>query len=318
MAPYDEIDELDDLLLPEDDKTPEDQFDGEEVKSLRDKIAELEKENKGLLKATQAERQKRQQIKGRLDQVTTTVNSILEQRQQAAEQFQTQQEKSASAFDGIPVEFTEDGDAYIPSERLKEITAPYEDEINNLKNELDSTRTSVSADRQYQQTIQSLVGEKPEYSDAFRKYQAARKWVNDAVIDWSSQNNVTRALNSGEALDHVFDEDLTNEFNKRFPDVDLASVVTAEDSTWHFKQMLSKLSEAADALKEAPRDGRFQRVLHKPSSLGKSANAKGGELGLVEKVGSLSATDIMSLGDEQIAALEKFMLSDEQNDGIKF
>jgi hypothetical protein len=65
-------------------------------------------------------------------------------------------------------------------------------------------------------------------------------------------------------------------------------------------------------------DGRFRKVMSKPSGLGKSANAKGGELSLAERVGSLSATDIMKLSDEQLEALTKFMEDDEQRDGIEW
>jgi hypothetical protein len=50
-------------------------------------------------------------------------------------------------------------------------------------------------------------------------------------------------------------------------------------------------------------DSRFQKVLNKPSTLGNQANAKAGQLSVLEKVGNLKTEDIMNLTDAQIEAL---------------
>jgi hypothetical protein len=92
-------------------------------------------------------------------------------------------------------------------------------------------------------------------------------------------------------------------------------VTTAEDSQHHFRQMLS---HTADKLAPSEPDSRLTQVLNKPSGLGKSANAKAGEIPLSEKVSQLSATDIMNLTDAQIEALQKSLANEEQTDGIKF
>lgn len=314
---HDNDDLLADLLMEkpqeEDDEV---QFDPKETKAFRDQISQLERENKGLLKGVQEERRKRQELKGRLDQVTTTVNSILETRQNLG---QTSSEEAASKLKGIPVEFTEEGDAYVPSDKLETLTSKYEEEIAALKEELNATRATSSAEREYENVVQSILGEKEEYTPSYQKYRSARKWVEDAVVDWSVQNNVNTTISSGQALDYVFsDEQIAGEFAQRFPGMDLASVVQAQDSTWHFRRMLDSVAGTLQSLHDAPKDGRFQRVMNKPSSLGRTANAKGGEPDLVQRVGSLSATDLLKLTDEQVAALEKFMLNEEQSDGISF
>jgi hypothetical protein len=52
-------------------------------------------------------------------------------------------------------------------------------------------------------------------------------------------------------------------------------------------------------------DSRFQKVMNKPSTLGNQANAKAGQLSVLEKVGNLKTQDIMELSDAQIDALLK-------------
>ncbi len=66
-----------------------------------------------------------------------------------------------------------------------------------------------------------------------RKYKSARSWVNDQVIDYQRENSLDGIMNSGQALDHVFDEDKEAEFTKKFPGFTLDEVVTAGDSQRH-------------------------------------------------------------------------------------
>ena len=310
-----EKDMLEDLLLPVvEPKEPE--FDPKEVTELKAQLADSEKAQQGLLKNVQEERRKRQELKGQLSQVTTTVNSMLEQRETLVAQSQT--EKDEATLDGIQVEFTEAGDAFLPREKLSEFTSPHEEKISTLEDELKATREAQALQLEYQQNVDAMVGAKPEYAEAHRQYQSARKWISDVVADWSYNHNVTQAMNSGDALTHVINEDVTNEFKTRFPELDIVTITTAEDSSWHFNNMLEKTSQALNSVEATPKDSRFQKVLNKPSSLGKSADAKGGEVSLAEKVGSLSATDILSFDDNQIEALSNHLKTDEEKDGINW
>jgi len=301
---------LKDLFMEESDDE-DDGFDAEGMKALKNQISEKEKQINGLLQTVKADRRKRQEIKGQLDSVTTTINSILTQRQQ-----QEQLLANASSDDNIQVDITEDGEAFIPKSKLNDIVAPFKTKIDQLEEQLQLTTQQQNAAKESEQLIQSLVGEDERYTPAYSKYKSARKWVNDRVIDFQKENNIQGQLTSGQALTHVFDDRLISEFGKTYPGLDLASITTAEDSAWHFKQMLKSTSNALSPKQEP--DQRFRQVMQKPSGLGKSANAKGGELSLSDRVGQLSATDIMSLSDEQIEALNKFMKNDEQKEGINF
>jgi hypothetical protein len=305
---------LEDLLLPK--KDPEPGLDPQEISDLKAQLAESQTAQKGLLKNVQEERRKRQEIKGRLDQVTTTVNSILEQRESLA--AQSKSEKVEDTLKGISVEFTEDGDAFIPEEKLSAFTSRHEEKIAALEEELAATKGVQASSMEYQQAVDAMVGEKPEYAPAHRQYQTARKWLSDKIVDWSINNNVNRPLNSGEALTHVLNDEVAKEFKAQFPELDMVTITTAEDSPWHFKDMLAKTAEALNSIETKPTNSRFRQVINKPSSLGQSANAKGGELSLAEKLASLSATDIMNLSDDQLNAVTDYLKEDEEKDGINW
>jgi predicted nucleic acid-binding Zn-ribbon protein len=311
---------LDELLT--EDLTPEEGTDGtatdstsKDVSTLNEKIEALEKERHGLLQDVKSERRKRQNMSGQLDQLTNTVNGILSTRQQLAADPNIQTVDDS----GIPVDFDEDGDGTVRKDAIKDLLTPYEQEIKQLKEQLEHTNSMNAAQREAENVKRSIIGEDERFEIASRKYDSARRWVTDQVTDFARQNNIGRALTSGEALDYVFDADSESAFKEKFPGLRIEDIVTAEDSQRHYRNTLSHIADVLNP--ESPDeklDGRFQKVLRKPSGLGNQQNAKGGELTVAEKVGSLETQDIMDLSDAQIAALERALLSEEKSDGVRF
>jgi hypothetical protein len=312
-----DFESFDDLLM-DDPESAETEFDAAEVKNLKEQLANLEKEKQGLIKGVQDERRKRQEMKGRLDQVTTTVNSILEQREQLAAQ-PSQAQSDRDTVEGIVLPMNEDGEYYLPKNAMQEIIGPYQQRIEEVEQELAIARGEQASSREYDQAVQAMVGKKPEYDQAHKVYRTARQWVSKKVADWSYNNGVQRQLNSGEAMSYAITPDVVEEFGREFPGVDIGAIVTAEDSPWHFETMLERTSAAlADIQPTPPTDSRFRRVIDKPSTPGKSANAQGGEPSLMEKVGGLSAEDLMNLDDTKVEALTRFLREDEEKDGINW
>jgi DNA repair exonuclease SbcCD ATPase subunit len=304
---------LEDLLLPDDSVDNDDTaFDPKEMTALKDQLSEKDKQINGLLNTVKTDRRKRQEYKGQLDALTGTVNGILTQKEQADKILA----EASSKDDRIVVDVTDDGDAFIPREKLDATVAPLQQQVDDLEAQLNETKKQQASARDSEQLIHSLVGEDERYGSVYNKYQSARKWVNDKVVDFQQDNNIRGQLSSGQALTHVFNDEMINEFKSLYPEMDLASVTTAEDSTWHFKQMLQTTADKFDTV-HTP-DERFRRVVNKPSTLGKSSNAKAGEIPLTERVSKMSATDIMKLTDAQVEALQNYMSDDEQKGGIDF
>lgn len=310
---------LDDLLDGEIDSDEEGKVD---INDLQGKIEELERQNKGLLSAKQAEVSKRQAVANRLEQLEGAVSNILSKRQKEGMESLTESQVSEVRTKGLPVVYDDDGNAFVDHTSVQSLISPYEKKINELEDKLQQTSNANAAIDAAERTRQGIIGEDERYGPANNRYMAARKWVEDVVIDFAQSNGVNRKLTSGEALDYVFDSELKNEFQTKFKDMDLIDVVTAEDSQDHFRRMLRNVSKAItpnDDSTTGPRmDSRFQKVLKKPSSLGNDANAKAGQLSISDKLDNLSYKDLTDLSDSEADTLMKALREEELRDGITF
>jgi len=317
----DPVDELfKDLEEPKDEEKEKEEpkEKKEDTVDINDLKADWDKERQGLLKAAKSERYKRQDMKKDFDNLSTTVNTILQQRQ-AAENVDTKR-------DDLPVEFAEDGDsAFVKSnlvdDKVESLLAPLQTKIEQLEAALQSTVGASEGQRKAQESIEAIVGEDERYTKVYNKYKPARQWVNDQAIDFQRENDLSGVLTSGQVLDNVITPELEAEFTKKFPGLALVETITAGDSKRLFKGMLEKAADTLEELNPKPNkkdSSKFKQIINKPSGLGDSTNAKGAELSIVEKVGQLSTTDIMGLSDAQADALEKAMLNEEVSGGVEF
>jgi len=315
-------DVLDDLLKDDvdDDDDGDDNTDknnNDALSSLKDEIEDLKKEKFGLLQDVKGERRKRQEFKSELDNLKGTVSTILEQNANRSSSDQNDD----SAKSRIPVEYTDDGDSFLSSNKIDEIlasrTQKYEEEINNLKRMLLDSTQQAQQNQAADRALQSLLGEDERFGKAYTEYQKARDWANEKVIDYQEKNNITGFMNSVQALEHVFDKNSEAEFEKQFPGYDLEAILLGGDSPRLLRRALSNISESFDN-PASNQDDKFQKVLKKPSGLGQKANAKSNDDGITSSLGDISATDLLNLTDAQVKALEKALLDEEKSDGVKF
>jgi hypothetical protein len=233
----------------------------------------------------------------------------------------TESESADAQSKGIPVKYDDDGNAWVDQTHVQEMLSPYQQEVMDLKAQLQQTAERVSVADNAERVRQSIIGEDERYATAAGKYRAARRWVEDAVSSFAKTNGINRTISSGEALKHVFDAGLRKEFTDEFG-LDIVDITIAEDSEDLFRRALGSIADAmepADALMPKEKmDSRFQKVLEKPSTLGSNANAKAGQTSLFEKVGNMNTQDIMELSDAQIEALLRLSEREEKSDGIKF
>jgi hypothetical protein len=226
----------------------------------------------------------------------------------------------------IPFEFNDEGEAFISKDKLAAITSPLQEKIDFLQQQLQSTVSTTAQEQAAQKFVNSVLSEDERYAEVFPTYQRARNWVNEAVVDFQRQNNIEGVITSGQALRYVFDKDLTNDFAKEFPGVDLELIVTAEDDDYFFKRNLGKLADSLlEVVEEEPvtlnkkKEGeRFRKVMQKPNGLGASANKQGAAKNILETAESLSSLDAIDLTDAQAEALERALLREEKVGGIKF
>jgi hypothetical protein len=281
----------------------------EQYKEMEAKLDALEKEKLGLLAATKEERRKRQERDMRLSKIEGVLDGILTQRQQQGMESVTETEAAEARKQGLPVTYDDDGNGWIDMTQINELLTPYQQEIVNLKRQLEHTDNKYQAIDEAERVRQAVISEDELFEPASRRYRAARKWVEDAVLDYTQSVGRTQPMNSGEALTQVFDKSLRREFTDEFGDLDLIDIVTAEDSPDHFRRALSNIAREMEPADELPSpkdkmDSRFERVLKKPSNLGQHTNAKAGQLSVYEKMNSLTGSEIVDdLTDAQVDAL---------------
>lgn len=328
-----EVKQLQDQIPVEEEEEVEDTEEAEEeegsvedtkstLQELQDKIDQIEKERRGLYNDLKSERRMRQEFQSQTEKLKSlegTVQQILQQRQAAT--------KNDEPNDlAIPFEFNDEGEAFISKDKLVAITNPLQEKIDFLQQQLQATVTSTTHEQAAQKFVNSVLSEDERYAEVFPVYQRARSWVEDAVIDFQRQNNIEGVITSGQALRYVFDKDMTNDFAKQFPGVDLELIVTAEDDDYFFKRNLGKLADSLlEVEEEEPvtldkkKEGeRFKKVMQKPQGLGASANKQGAAKNILETAESLSSLDAIDLSDAQAEALERALLREEKVGGIKF
>jgi hypothetical protein len=300
----DDIDELlEDIDETDDDDDKLDiEEEPEEIKTLKEQIAALEKKNMGLLNETKSQRRKRQQTEERLDKLTDTVENILSQKKEV----DTSGVKPKGSTK-VVLDYDDDGNPVLEVDKLPLGDGELKERIANLEALLQASVQQQQNTEDSNRVIQAIVGEDERYGSAYNKYQNARKWVEDKVVEFQEENNIQGFMSSGQALDHVFGEDLEDEFKKTFPAMDLERVVTAEDSQRHFRNTLAHIAGASESQSadDVEAGNRFKKVLAKPSNLGGAANQKGADLTVVERLSNLTSEDIIGLNDADVARIER-------------
>jgi hypothetical protein len=290
----------------------EDDDDFEDEKSADDKIAELteivsdlKNENKGLLKAKQDEKRKRQEHQSKLSKIEEKLNAIIESKNKTTQTVESITDK------GLTLEFTEDGVPFVPKDKLTELVDPTQEKIKDLEKQIQAAITSGQAAMQADKFVRDVLSEDERYPAVYKKYKDALKWVENKVIDYQNENDLRGKLTSAQAMDLVFKPNpkLKEEFINEFEDMSLISVIIAQDSEEFFRSMLD-----SNLPKNKTNDDnvRFNKVRQKPSSLVNSPkSSKGDELSVVDKLDSLSTTDIYNLKDTQINSLLEALREEE-------
>ena len=270
----------------------------DDLKDLQAQLAASEKKNAGLLNETKAQRRKRQESDARYDKLTDTVNSVLLTRQTPG----VVKPPADKVADTLKFDYDDDGNPIAKTDQIAAIHAgelkQLNDKVANLEALLQQNSNAQGAADEGRKKIDAIVGSDERFGPAYSKYQTARKWVEDKVVDYQNDNEIGGLMTSGQALDSVFDDAATADFAAAFPGISLERVVTAEDGQTHFRKTLSSIATAMSP-NDDDKGKQISKLMNKASGLGKSANAKGGELSMVERLKSLSTDDLLGMSDDQ-------------------
>jgi hypothetical protein len=145
---------------------------------------------------------------------------------------------------GIPIVFDDDGNAYLEDSALESIFQERQGQIDLLSQELQSSRMIQQAQNAERQALENVVSKADHYRDASPKLENARNWINDVAKYWQNENGHQGYMSSGDAINLFAGTEVEEEFNRRYPNVNMVDVITSHDSEWHLKKALDEVSRA--------------------------------------------------------------------------
>jgi len=225
-----------------DDNSPDDEDDNGssgvaasiDPESIMKKLDELERVNKGLLGTISAEREKRQSVESRLQQVDAYLTQIQESRNLSAQQKEDLTAQAEAELDALQLEFDEDDNPVIPMDKLlsrieERIVGRLEQKITPIQQELLNTKTQTAAQAaqtQMQQAVDTVISENEAYPDAMNKLVEEWNWINDkfgAHVAMTGKN----PQSIPEMYEMMYSAGLDQMFQDQFPGSDMDLVVDA-------------------------------------------------------------------------------------------
>lgn len=290
--------------------------------SLEDRLAALEKENKGLKKAVVEYRQERSQYKGRLDELTDIIKSGMNNRGSQTTEKNSDDtsgdnaSKAQKRIDKAAVEFGEDGKAYVPADAVKDILA---EELQRLSSDTDNLKKTLSEKDQAEQAqsmFQERLGkilEKSEGRDtAYEKLTKALKMLDEKVIEIQKEEGIEGIIDPGAAIDMLYNTDgALEDFEKMGLGVTADQVIRAFDSEYMLGKTLDGIVSATKEETSKDEDSTLLEGLqNKPSSPSGSKTAKRDE-GVLDKVSGFSTNDLLNLDDKSWQRIERYLAEKE-------
>lgn len=276
-----------------------------------DIVANVKKETMGLKRALVEERNKRQQIEGRLAQITEMITKAQEAKLKTA----TEPESKEDEFEEVAVDFKEDGSPYI---KLRRKQTSQSDEIISkvdqvVKSKLDAHMAQLNAVKAEQAALSKLLGSNPEYPARMQTVANAWKELNAMYDAYIVENDLPIPKTYEDAIIQIMETPaLSGAFAKKFPNVDLLQLADAFVSP-HISMRVKKLDRLLSSMggtNGAKVD--LSSLTRKPTNLSAVSNqAKSGDMNLIDRVSSMSVDDFMELSDSDMKKIQAYLAARE-------
>ena len=146
------------------------------------------------------------------------------------------------------------------------------------------------------------------YSANFPKLDAARRWVDSRLNKYLMDNQITKEISPGEAIDIAVEEGMFEAFANKFSTLDFEKVVRMYESKHDFGKALRSVGNTDAKKDKSVNISNLKKLADKASNLSGLANQKavGGELTL-EAITSMTVAELEKLSDEDSKKIEKFL-----------
>jgi regulator of replication initiation timing len=317
-----DIDIEDDLKEddPSDKDGDKDQEDPKDSPNLEERLAALEKENKGLKKAVVEYRQGKSQFKTELDELKGIIKDGLSNRGAETDDNKdgdnTDDKSGKLAIEKLPLEFDDDGKGYVKldklQESLQELIQGTDNKVKDLESKLTEDEALKAELKSREKHLNEILEAKPGRDLAWKDLTKGLKVLDGKVKEMIKERNFPDhvkkyGLTPGEALKLLHSEEgALDDFNKLNLGVDLELVIRMTDSDWDLEKALDAYAPQ-DKSKPNDDDDILNNLKNKPSGHGSVANRKGTGGSVLDKVASFSTNDILDLPDDTVDKLMERM-----------
>ena len=308
------------------DDSDDDQKTSTDNMSLEDRLALLEKENKGLKKDIVKVRTDRRSYKEEVQEARDRYNRLHGMIEQMAKGGGSQSTDTGAKTEDpfkdlkLSVEYDDDGNPYVPADALAELIKGQEQKLEDTKKEYLQDKQLEEERNRAKQTIDSIVSKDEQFPGAYRTVEKALADMNQRVIDIQKDKGLRGVLTPGQAIDLLEQEGALEEWQEAFPGLDPDIISNAFQSKRQLTKALEfvkgtmkaddgKIEDTNTAKKSLQQAAIQDKLAKKPASHGKgSVEVKDS---IIEKVGSSSSLEIMNLGDKDVERLMARMRQEE-------
>lgn len=239
--------------------------------SLEERLAALEKENKGLQSAVSAEREKRHRFEGSYKQLSDIVASTISKRDVEQKPAEPEPEKK------IELSYDDDGNPFLPASVLKKLTAAetnaLKEELLSVKRQLENERAQRSRKDDVQRQVSDVIGDNEDFKEAYGIIKESLDWVVPKIGD----HLVKSGINLGKAprIEHILEaidgSDIEESFSKRFG-VDIEHVLRAHSTKRDMRKALKSVASLKKKTDTA--DDTLDKIVNRPAGLSGARNQK--------------------------------------------
>ena len=296
--PEEELEKGEEKPSTSDDKpTLEDQ-----LTETQTKLSDLQKSFTGQFSALKEERGKRQNLQGRLEEISSTLKDI-----QAAK-AEVKEEPDANL--SIPVEIDEEGTATISQKVIDDLVAErlklLEDKVGKVEAATTESDNRTRQEKETSKIIDNIVAENETFPKAHNALNGAVKWLDERLIPKLEEDGFKTTPPTGTILDVLDGTEIESEFEKQFPGVSLDVIVRAHDSKRDLRAALKHLSpeeEKAEEKDDKTDMKTLASLAKKPSNLTGETNQKETRGLTLDMIASIDTEDMLEMSDDEIAKL---------------
>jgi hypothetical protein len=253
---------------PENEDTPE-------GPSLDERLAELEKANKGLLQTVTAEREKRQRFEGAYNQLNNIVTETIAKRERKPEPEPKREPRK------IPVSYDEDGNPFIEEDALAELveerTKPLGTSLEDEKAYRELQHRQAQKNQAIDHQIRSVVMEEEGYDVAYNDLKKAIEFTVVELAEYMRENGIQARhdMGTGAMIDVASGTRVEKAFNERFPQIELDQVIRAFESRADLRRALKRFKDSAKPkIEKTGIDSNLKKIANKANNLSNVRNQK--------------------------------------------